>query len=373
MGLIKATIGATAGVLADQWKEYFYCDSMAPNVLMQKGERQQSRRGSNVKGEANIISNGSVIAVNDGQCAIIVEDGHIVEIACEPGRFVYDSSSEPSIFEGKFGQALVNSFKQIGHRITYGGGPGKDQRVYFINTKPIENNLFGSPTPIPFRFVDANVGADIDLHIRVRGRFSYTIADPIIFYTRIAANVSDTFSSANLLEQLRSEFISQLQVALAPLSESGIRPSELPGKTDLLVDEMNNRLKSKWLEMRGLQLFSIAFESVAVPDDEQRILTQLQQAKVLTNSPMAAASLAQAQADALRAAAQNQGAGAFMAFAGLNMLNGVAAASPQVPQSQVQTEAAADFETRLKRLELLKGKIPDELYEQKLKELLSEI
>lgn len=375
MGLIKAIANSVGGSLGDQWKEYFYCDSLAQNVLMCKGQKQQTQRGTNFNGESNIISNGSVIAVNEGQCALIVEDGKIVELTCEPGRFVYDTSSEPSIFAGEFGQSLKDTFKQIGKRFTFGGSTGKDQRVYFINIKPIENNLFGTYTPIPFRFVDKNVGIDIDLHVRCRGRFSYTIDNPIVFYTRIAANVQDCFTSDQLLDQLRAEFVNYLQAAFAPISSRGVRPSDLLGETIELVDEMNKLLKEKWLEMRGLKIFSIAFESISVPDDEQKILTKLQETKVFTNSQMAAANFAQAQADALRAAASNENAGAFMAFAGMNMANAtgkmmggaVGGVSPQV------ADPSSDFETRLKKLEMLKGKIPDELYNKKMEELLANI
>ncbi|WP_407446172.1 SPFH domain-containing protein [Fibrobacter sp.] len=375
MGLIKALANSVGASLGDQWKEYFYCDSLAQNVLMCKGQKQQTQRGTNFRGESNIISNGSVIAVNEGQCALIVEDGKIVELTCEPGRFVYDTSSEPSIFAGEFGQSLKDTFKQIGKRFTFGGSTGKDQRVYFINIKPIENNLFGTYTPIPFRFVDENIGADIDLHVRCRGRFSYTIDNPIVFYTRVAANVQDCFTSDQLLDQLRAEFITYLQAAFAPISSRGVRPSDLLGETIELVDEMNKLLKEKWLEMRGLKIFSIAFESISVPDDEQKILTKLQETKVFTNSQMAAANFAQAQADALRAAASNENAGAFMAFAGMNMANAtgnmmggaVGGVSPQV------ANISSDFETRLKKLEMLKGKIPEELYNKKMEELLADI
>lgn len=375
MGLIKAIANSVGGSFGDQWKEYFCCDSLAQNVLMCKGQKQQTQRGTNLRGESNIISNGSVIAVNEGQCALIVEDGKIVELTCEPGRFVYDTSSEPSIFAGEFGQSLKDTFKQIGRRFTFGGSTGKDQRVYFINIKPIENNLFGTYTPIPFRFVDKNVGIDIDLHVRCRGRFSYTIDNPIVFYTRIAANVQDCFTSDQLFDQLRAEFVTYLQAAFAPISSRGVRPSDLLGETIELVDEMNKLLKEKWLEMRGLKIFSIAFESISVPDDEQKILTKLQETKVFTNSQMAAANFAQAQADALRAAASNENAGAFMAFAGMNMANAtgkmmggaVGGVSPQV------ADPSSDFETRLKKLEMLKGKISDELYNKKMEELLANI
>lgn len=375
MGLIKSLTNSISGSFGDQWKEYYYCDSLDKNVLMCKGRKQQTQRGTNYNGEPNIISNGSVIAVNEGQCAVIVSDGEIVELTCEPGRFVYDTSSEPSVFAGNLGNSLIDTFKQIGRRFTFGGSTGKDQRIYFINIKPIENNLFGTYTPIPFRFVDKNIGADIDLHIRCRGRFSYTIDNPITFYTRIAANVQDYFTSDQLLDQLRAEFVTYLQAAFAPISLRGVRPSDLLGETIELVAEMNTLLKEKWLDKRGLKIFSIAFESISVPDDEQKILTKLQETKVFTNSQMAAANFAQAQADALRAAASNENAGAFMAFAGLNMTNttGNMMSSSIGSVSSQEASDSSDFEVRLKKLEMLKGKISDELYNKKMEELLADI
>ncbi|MCR4682296.1 MAG: SPFH domain-containing protein [Clostridiales bacterium] len=153
MGLIQAIKGAVGGVLADQWKEYFYCDSLAKDILVTKGQKRTSARSSNTKGEDNIISNGSVIAVNEGQCMIIVEQGKVVEVCAEPGEFVYDTSTEPSIFAGKLGQSLIATFKAIGRRFTFGGDTGKDQRVYYFNIKEIPDNKFGTANPVPFKVV----------------------------------------------------------------------------------------------------------------------------------------------------------------------------------------------------------------------------
>ena len=189
MGLIKAAIGALGGTLADQWKEFFYCDAIDSNVLVVKGQKRTSSRSSNTKGNDNIISNGSGIAVADGQCMIIVEQGKIVEVCAEPGEFTYDSSTEPSIFSGKLGESIVNTFKTIGKRFTYGGDTGKDQRVYYFNTKEIIDNKFGTPNPIPFRVVDHNINLDIDVSVRCNGIYSYKIANPLLFYTNVCGNI----------------------------------------------------------------------------------------------------------------------------------------------------------------------------------------
>nr|MCR4593958.1 SPFH domain-containing protein [Clostridiales bacterium] len=191
MGLLKAGVGAVGGVLADQWKEFFYCESMEKEVLVTKGQKRVGNRSSNTKGSDNIISNGSGIVVSDGQCMIIVDQGKVVEICAEPGEFTYDTSSEPSIFTGKLGDSLKDTFKRIGARFTYGGDTGKDQRVYYFNTKELIDNKFGTPNPVPFRVVDSKIGLDIDVSIRCAGVYSYKIADPILFYTNVCGNVAD--------------------------------------------------------------------------------------------------------------------------------------------------------------------------------------
>ena len=185
MGLIKAAAGAVGGVLADQWKEFFYCDSLPNDVLMRKGQKRVSSRSSNTKGIDNIISNGSGIAVADGQCMIIVEQGKVVEFCAEPGEFTYDASTEPSIFSGSFGESVKQTFKTIGKRFTYGGDTGKDQRVYYFNTKEIIGNKFGTANPIMFEVVNKRIGISRTVNVRCNGVYTYVISDPLLFYTRL--------------------------------------------------------------------------------------------------------------------------------------------------------------------------------------------
>ncbi len=176
MGLIKAAKDAVSSMLADQWREYFYCNSLSNDVLVAKGKRQ-TNGGKNNKGADNIISNGSIVAVNEGQCMIIVEQGGIVEFCAEAGEFVYDNSTEPSLFCGNLGENLKKTFKAIGKRFAFGGIAAKDQRVYFFNTKEIMNNLYGTATPIPFRYIDDSFGLDMDVSIDCNGSYSFKITD----------------------------------------------------------------------------------------------------------------------------------------------------------------------------------------------------
>ncbi|MCD1276363.1 MULTISPECIES: SPFH domain-containing protein [Streptococcus] len=321
MGLIKAGIGAVGGVLADQWKEFFYCDAMDKSVMVVKGQKQISGRSSNTKGNDNIISNGSGIAVADGQCMMIVEQGKIVEVCAEPGQFTYDTSSEPSIFTGNLGESIKETFKQIGKRFTYGGDTGKDQRVYYFNTKELIDNKFGTPNPIPFRVVDSKIGLDIDVSVRCSGVYSYKIADPLLFYTNVCGNVEREYLREELESQLKTEFISALQPAFAQLSDLELRPNQIVSHNTELENAMNEALSSKWGELRGLKVISVALGSVTLPEEDAEMIKQAQRTAIMKDTTMAAATLVGAQADAMKAAANNPG-GAMTGFMGLGMATG---------------------------------------------------
>lgn len=321
MGLIKAGIGAVGGVLADQWKEFFYCDAMDKSVMVVKGQKQISGRSSNTKGNDNIISNGSGIAVADGQCMMIVEQGKIVEVCAEPGQFTYDTSSEPSIFTGNLGESIKETFKQIGKRFTYGGDTGKDQRVYYFNTKELIDNKFGTPNPIPFRVVDSKIGLDIDVSVRCSGVYSYKIADPLLFYTNVCGNVEKEYLREELESQLKTEFISALQPAFAQLSDLELRPNQIVSHNTELENAMNEALSSKWGELRGLKVISVALGSVTLPEEDAEMIKQAQRTAIMKDTTMAAATLVGAQADAMKAAANNPG-GAMTGFMGLGMATG---------------------------------------------------
>lgn len=318
MGLIKALSGAVGGTLADQWKEFFYCDALSSDTLMIKGEKRVSGRSSNTKGNDNIISNGSGIAVADGQCMMIVEQGKIVEVCAEPGEYTYDKSTEPSIFTGPLGKGIIDTFKTIGKRFTYGGDTGKDQRVYYFNTKELIDNKFGTPNPIPFRVVDRNIGLDIDVSVRCSGVYSYKIADPLLFYTNVCGNVEREYTRDTIDGQLKTEFISALQPAFGRLSELGLRPNQIVAHNTDLENAMNSALSAKWGELRGLQVVSIALGSVTLPEEDAELIKKAQHAAILRDPSMGAATLVGAQAEAMKAAAANEN-GAMMGFMGLGM------------------------------------------------------
>ncbi len=318
MGLIKAGIGALGSTLADQWKEFFYCEAMPKEVLVTKGRKQVSGRSSNTKGSDNVISNGSGIAVADGQCMMIVEQGKIVEVCAEPGQYTYDTSSEPSIFAGNLGESIRESFRTLGKRFTFGGDTAKDQRVYYFNTKELIDNKFGTPNPIPFRVVDSKIGLDVDVSVRCSGVYSYKIADPLLFYTNVCGNVSEEYTRDELDGQLKTEFISALQPAFGRLSDLEMRPNQIVSHNTELENAMNAALSEKWGALRGLQVVSIALGSVTLPDEDAEMIKTLQRSAVMRDPTMAAATLVGAQADAMKTAAGNS-AGAMTGFMGMGM------------------------------------------------------
>ena len=319
MGLIKAALGSVGGVLADQWKEFFYCESIPANVLVTKGQKRTGNRSSNTKGSENIISNGSVIAIADGQAMIIVEQGKVVDICAEPGEYTYDMSTEPSIFAGDLGESIKQSFATIGKRFTFGGDTGKDQRIYYFNTKELIGNKYGTPSSVPFRVVDERAGIDIDINIRCFGEYSYHICDPILFYTNVCGNVAAEYTRDKLDSQLKSELLTALQPAFAKISAMGIRYSALPGHTTELADALNEVLSEKWSGLRGIEIVSFGVSSVKAEEEDEKMIKEMQRNAAFMDPTRAAAHMVGSQASAMQAAASNQGAGAAMAFIGMGM------------------------------------------------------
>ena len=319
MGLIKAALGAAGGVLADQWKEFFYCDSLGKDVLMVKGQKRVSSRSSNTKGSDNIITNGSGIAVADGQCMIIVEDGKVVEFCAESGHYTYNSSTEPSIFTGSLKESIKDTFKLIGKRFTYGGDTGKDQRVYYFNTKEIIDNKFGTANPFMFRVVNNRAHMDRTVNVRCNGVYSYKITDPILFYTELCGNVSDSFEKSEIDNQLKTDFVGALQPAFAKLSTLELRPSDIPAHTMELEDALTEVLQKKWTERRGISLASVSLNPITLTDEDLKKVQQMEDAAAFgEDARMLAGRIGDAQAEAFNTAASNS-AGAMTGFMGYGM------------------------------------------------------
>ena len=344
MGLIKAGVGALGGVLADQWKEFFYCDALDMNTLMVKGEKRTSKRSSNTKGSDNIISNGSGIAVADGQCMIIVEQGKVVEVCAEPGEYTYDKSTEPSIFAGKFGKSLVDTFKAIGKRFTYGGDTGKDQRVYYFNTKEIMGNKFGTPSPIIFEVINKRIGFSRTVNVRCNGVYSYMISDPLLFYTRICGNVAQIYTCDMIDEQMKADFISALQPAFGALAEQELRPAQIPAKANELKNAMNAALQADWVD-RGITIEKISLNPITLNPEDMKVIQEMEDSASYGSNPfMMGGRMTTATANAMETAAGNS-AGAMTGFMGMGMagnaMGGGFNAAQQFYNMGVQNQQAA--------------------------------
>lgn len=345
MGLIKAAVNAAGGVFADQWLEYFYCDSMDQDILAVKGKKQSGKRSSNTKGSDNVISNGSGIVVADGQCMVIVENGKIVEACAEPGQYTFRSDASPSLFTGNFTEGLSETFDMIAKRFSRGGIAGVDQRVYYFNIKEIMDNKFGTAQPVPFRIVDRNIGLDIDVSLRCNGVYSYRIINPLLFYANVCGNVEEEYTRDEIAKQLKTEFISALQPAFSRISELEIRPNALPGHTEELAAAMNEALDEKWKKLRGISVVSVAINSISLTEEDMELIKQAQKVSIMRNPAMAAATLAEAQAEAMKNAASNAN-GAMAGFMGMNMAAQAGGSPAQnlfqmAAQQQMQNQQAA--------------------------------
>uniref|UniRef100_UPI0025F60711 SPFH domain-containing protein n=1 Tax=uncultured Megasphaera sp. TaxID=165188 RepID=UPI0025F60711 len=350
MGLIRAAVGAVGGVLADQWKEFFYCDSLNENILMAKGQKRTSTHGrsGNKDGEDNIISNGSRIAVNNGQCMLIVESGKIVEVCAEPGEYTYDASTEASIFDGSYTGDLGDSFRQLieqmKERFAFGGDTGKDQRVYYVNLKEIIGNKYGTPSEVPFKTYDDTTGLALLVRLRCFGEYSYRIVNPILFYTNVAGNEADRYERSRLDSQLKSEVLTALQPAFAKLSALRIDYAELPGHTPELAQALNDVLSPKWRDLRGIEIVSVGINSVKANEEDEAKIQKAQMGLTMSRPDIGLGTIVDATADSMRTAAANEGGmGAAMGYMGMNMANqaGVGLAQELARQAAAQPHPAA--------------------------------
>ena len=318
MGLIKAAVSTVSGILADQWKEFFYCEAMSNDILVQKGRKKINGKSSNTSGSDNVITQGSGIAVADGQCMIIVEQGKILDVCAEPGEYTFNISGEPSIFAGDLGTSIKETFGSVVDRFAHGGQASTDTRVYYFNTKEILGNKYGTPNPVPFRVVDRNIGLDIDVSIRCNGEYSYRIIDPLLFYSNVCGNVRDVYRRSEIDSTLKTELMTALQPAFAKISDMGIRYSALPGHTMEIADALNEVLSKKWTELRGIKISSFGVNSVTCSPEDEKMIKDLQRRAVNRDPSMAVATMVEAQSAAMQSAARNS-AGAMTGFMGMGM------------------------------------------------------
>lgn len=333
MGLIKAALTAGSSTLADQWLEYIYCPRMEDNVLMRKGTPKSG--GSNTKGTENIITNGSKIIVGEDQFLIVVSDGKIVDFTAEAGNYTFDQGTEPSMFYGGFGKGLIESFKKFGERFTTGGIAPHDQRVYFVNTRLIKGNKFGTTTPIPFR--DSEFGMTVD--IRCYGEYVMQVTDPLAFYHTYGGNIeSDYVIDESFKNTFLADFLQALQPALAKVAMQKISYDMLPGAVTEISSAVKECLQDTW-GSQGINVERVSIASATPTEESAEAIKSAQGDRLYAMNPAMQGARANAAAsEAIKTAAGND-AGAMTGFMGIGMLNqgGAMFGANMSQQSQAMT------------------------------------
>lgn len=323
MGLIKAATTSAMGVLTDQWVDYIRCDSMPENVLMRPGNRMIGKDSSNSKFTDNIISNGSKIDVADGQCMLIVENGKIVDFCQEPGQYVYDSSTQPSLLGGGI-KDLGASFAQFGKRWLAGGQVTDTQKVYYVNLKEIHGNKIGLGN-VPFR--DGEFGFTVK--VQGYGNYSYKITNALLFYKNVVGNVDGEYKRDRIDAQLKSELLMAVQPALGRVAAMGISYDQLINYPKQIGEEINREMSADWEQRRGIKIEMVAFESLTVDDESAKKIAKFQESRVYTNQGMLNAEIGLGQAEAFRNMGKNKNGASGLDMMGMAMAMNMMGANNQ--------------------------------------------
>ena len=319
MGLIKALTGATSTALGDQFKEFVNCPTISKNVLIQRGIITHGKGNTNPS--EGIISNGSTIVVPQGMAMMIIENGEIKEFTADAGTFYFDTSSEPSIFTGGLGKGIVDTFKTIGKRFTYGGQTAKDQRVYYVNLLTIPGNKFGSPQPK--KITDEKYGM---LEVTFFGEYAFKVVDPILLVNSvIGANPQDTITYEEIIgSQLQSKFVEKLTQAISVvMRKNKVSFGDIGLYNTDISDEMNVCLDESWKQRYGLEVTDVALGDINLTDDSMKKVNKIDEATIFSNKNLQSGLMASASADALRNASSNEN-GSMMGFMGMNMASSAA-------------------------------------------------
>lgn len=314
MGLIKALSNAVSTSLGDQFKEFVNCPTIEKNVLIQRGT--VSHGSANTNPSEGIISNGSTIVVPQGMAMMIIDNGEIKEFTAEAGTFYFDTSSEPSIFTGNLGKSIIDTFKTIGKRFTYGGQTAKDQRVYYVNLLTIADNKFGSPQPK--KITDEKYGM---LEVTFFGEYAFRVVDPIqLVNSVIGANPKDTVTYEEIIgTQLQGKFVEQLTQAISVvMRKNKVSFGDIGLYNGDISNEMNNCLDESWRQLYGLEIVQVSLRDINLTDESMAKVNKVDEATIFSNQNLQSGLMASATADAMRNAASNDG-GAMMGFMGMNM------------------------------------------------------
>ena len=313
MGIFKAAGGSLGGVMADQWLEIYTCDSMPVDVLAMRGVKKTSERSSNTKGDNDVISDGSMIIVADGQCAIAVDRGEVVGLYDTPGENTYHSDRSKSLFH-KGG--LRGVAKQSWERFGYGGVAPVYQIIMYLDLKEHHSNAFKVTRAVNIK--DRAHLTEMDINVTMAGMFSFRIVDPIAFYKNICGNASGTVKVEMVMPQMKVELASALGAALSQLcSDGALSPTDISSKSEEVSGVIAAAMTEKWTALRGFAVTSLAISEVVIDKADMGLLKGLERDKAFTDPTMAAAHITGAQGDAMRTAAANPAGGRMIAAVGV--------------------------------------------------------
>lgn len=310
MGLIKSAASAIGSTMHDQWKEAIRCEELGNEILMMKKTTP-----------TGVITNKSTIIVAPGQCAIIYDNGKVIDATAEEGIYEFDSSSSPSFFAGQFGDV----FKEMWQRFTYDGATSKQQAVFFFNIKEIMDNKFGTPAPIPFQdwshaIPNQMTGEKIPLRVEIKcfGKYTFKISNPALFMSEIAG-VADVYKKEDVVEQIRTEVMAVFQNVTNELGNSKYKVPvlEMPSYTDEIKQMMDVAVYDENTKRRGLTITGFSVESVTLTEESEK---KIDEYELSANSYMQQGRLVGAYADATQKAAENAN-GAANGFMGIGMMN----------------------------------------------------
>lgn len=338
MGIIKATLSAIGGGLADTWLEVLEADNMSDTTLFTRGVkvRPNDKRNSNKKGTDDTISNGSVIHVYPGQFMLLVDGGKVVDFTAEEGYYKVDNSAAPSLFAGQLGESIKDAFA----RIKFGGVPSYSQKTYFINLQEIKGIRFGTRTPVSYfdNFYNA------ELFLRAHGTYSIKVTDPIKLYSEVIPKNSDRVDITEINEQYLNEFLEALNSAINKMSVDGIRISHVSSKSRELSRYMANELDESWKSMRGIEVQSVGIASVSYDEESKELINMRNKGAMLGDPSIREGYVQGSVARGIEAAGSNS-AGAAQAFMGMGVgmsgAGGFMAAASETNRRQMEAEKAS--------------------------------
>ncbi len=338
MGIIKATLSAIGGSLADSWQEVLEADNMSDTTIFTKGVKVRSgdRRNSNKRGTDDTISNGSIIHVYPNQFMLLVDGGKVVDFTAEEGYYKVDNSAAPSLFAGQFGESIKDTFR----RIKFGGVPSYTQKAYFINLQEIKGIRFGTRTPV--NYFDSFYNAE--LFLRAHGTYSIKVTDPVKLYSEVIPKNSDRVDINEINEQYLNEFLEALNAAINKMSVDGIRISHVASKSRELSQYMAGELDESWKSMRGIEVQSVGIASVSYDDESKELINMRNKGAMLGDPSVREGYVQGSVARGIEAAGSNS-AGAVQAFmgvgVGMNGAGGFMAAASETNRRQIETERSA--------------------------------